>query len=211
VSTQSPWRAADDPFQRAFLAHVAPSLNVHAVHSKALRTKGLDAVFDAAMSFQLAELREAPAVSVCFDMWTTASKKRAVLGQLMSFHDDKFEFRTALVAASSVDTTHTAMNIAVLIARAVDKHTSAHQQLYCTMSDTASNVLAAGRHVVSCVDQLAKEEMTPLISVDDDADADALRAMDREAAAAARARSSTTRRSVSCRCSSRRRRRSSPP
>ena len=166
VSTRLPWRAANDFLFRDFLSSTT-TMKVSSLHEKALRTIGLDAVYKGAMHMQLAELRAAPGVSVAFDGWTMAGKRRAVIGVIFTFLDSDFQQRAVLVGAPVVDTSHTASNVAIIIAKIVQQYTLPHQQLYCTMTDTASNMLKAGQHLVDRVNELASESPTLLLDTID--------------------------------------------
>jgi hypothetical protein len=179
MSTRLPWRAAGDIFFRHMLSTMT-SVKIDSINEKALRTKGLAAVYNAAVRSQVEEMQEAPAVGISFDGWSMLAKRRCVLGIVFTYVDGDFRQRAALLSAPAINSTHSASNVAIMVAKVVQRFTSPYQILYTTMTDTASNMMNAGAQIVADIAELSNDEPTTLLDdmacgfigdIDDDDDA----------------------------------------
>lgn len=154
--------ASENPFCRLYIDAVSslpPSSSAASLPSpssaasvcssaSALSATSLPLAFGAVRAVQLAEFKEAKAFSIGFDLWSTKGLKHAFIALSVHWVSVSFLPREAVLDVIHIDSSHSAFQIARLIAARIDVWIEEGQFLYGDVTDNAKNVRIAAERLV---------------------------------------------------------------
>ena len=150
------------------------------VKEDVLRTKGLFELYALVVDYLTVQLNEAGGFSISTDIWTSRSAHHSLMCIVYHWVDPK----TLLPSEGVLDvmplyTSHTAANVARMLARRIDLHTAAHHELFMATTDNGANVVKAAKHLILRHNECINGNVEALAdaNADDDAEGEDERAV----------------------------------